>query len=54
MDPNLRIITGQSKLAWSSPQVKDLLNERELAIEEGQAKFVEWEAAKRSIAERVP
>ncbi len=32
---------------------KNLLDERQLAIEEGKSEFVDWEEAKKRIAERV-
>jgi putative addiction module component (TIGR02574 family) len=32
---------------------KDLLDERERLVEEGKAKFVDWETAKKRIAERI-
>jgi Putative addiction module component len=33
---------------------KDLLHERQRLLQEGKAKFVDWEAAKKHIAERIP
>jgi hypothetical protein len=32
---------------------KDLLNERERLIAEGKAEFIEWDTAKKQIAERI-
>jgi hypothetical protein len=32
---------------------KDLLDERERLVQEGKAKFVDWETAKKQIAERL-
>lgn len=32
---------------------KDILEERERLVEQGRAQFVDWETAKRRIAERI-
>jgi hypothetical protein len=32
---------------------KDLLDERERLVEQGKARFIDWEAAKKRISERI-